>query len=196
MGLLIANKTPHEIWIGNNQDVKQIYLGNNLIWSKPEIPWTFFDSGYIDGITWDNNFYTLSSSTAAEGGGISNSSIHFMSSNPSAKANASTPVYIPWNASVLKVEVGRYYQSGRTYPKMSFGFLPNQSGIGMEDTSAGGILSSATVNMSGGSLVFGEYSLEIPDEYKCSSDYRVIVSYVGSSNYNRSDLYIRKVWFE
>ena len=193
--LLIGTKQPHEIWLGNTE-IKQLYLGNNLIWEKPIVPWIFFDSAYIDGIAWSNNFYTFSGGTAS-GGTLSNNGIHFYSSSV-AYANASTPVYIPWNATKLLAEIGYYYQSGRGYPKMSFGFLPNQSGIQMTDTSKGGILSeTTTINNLGGGYKSTTFSLDIPQNYKCSSDYRIVINFLGTNtSYAAAHMYIYKVWFE
>lgn len=197
--LLIGTNEPHEIWLGTDQSFSSLYAGNNLIWEKPAAPWTFFDSGYITDISWTRDFYNLTGSTGASGGSLLQNCIRFYASSNAAYANMSTPVYIPWNVTTLNLQVGRYYDSGRAYPKCSFGLLPNESGITMTSTAQGGILSGTkTVNVSSGSsgYYYTTYTLTIPDEYKCSSDYRIVLNYLGSSaSATRSDILFKKVWF-
>ena len=175
-----------------------IYNGNEWI-EIPKIPLVFFDTTYLENIVWDETFYTLFSNNVANKTGLNQErGIHYYTEYTNGAANISTPVFIPCGVKALKVKLGRYWEGGRSFPKCSFGFLPNKTGIKMTDTSSGGVLVNETLNFNSSTAGYQSttYSLTIPEDYKGSEDYRIIINFLGSTNGTRCDLYIQKVWFE
>lgn len=206
--LLIGNNEPHEILLGNDSNgVQQIYLGNELIWEKPDYPWVLYDrsvSTSVNGITWAQEKFSNPSgySNDAEYAHQTYGMFNY-STSTSGYGNwaTSTPIYVPHNATYLKVQLGYYSSNSRSY--YSFGFFPASSSK-MTVGAISGQMTGRTALTTGyefqkDSRYYRTYSLTIGDQIKCTDTYCVFVNFLGSvGNVSgaRGDLYIYKVWFE
>lgn len=203
----------NQIFVNNSWREFQPYIYHEGVWRLAstniyhqnewkeisKVPTLFFDNGApIDGIVWDRNFYKIPEGKTIAYTTDSSYGMHDYSSSPDAYANRSTPVFIPGSATALKVLLYHYYESGRARPIFQFGFLKNNSEIEMTDTSQGKLTSTNEVffENTGNGYIPATFELTIDETLKNSTDYRIVINYLGSKNYNASHLYINKVWFE
>lgn len=206
--LLIGNNEPHEILLGNDSNgVQQIYLGNELIWEKPDYPWILYDRGTstsVNGITWAQEKFSnpTSYNTDAEYSHQSYGMFNYSTSTIGyGNWSTSKPIYVPHNATTLKVQLG-YYKSN-SLPYYSFGFFPSTS-TKMTVGAISGQMTARTKMTTGyefqlSSRYYKTFSMTIGDQIKCTDSYCVFVNFLGSSNSvsgTRADLYVYKVWFE
>ena len=120
--LLIGNTEPHEILLGNNSDgVKQIYLGNELIWERPNYPWILYDRDIdtsVNGVTWvqekfsNPTSYNYDAVYLHQTYGMFNYSTYVYGYGNWA---TSTPIYVPHNAKYLKAQLGYHVSNSRPY---------------------------------------------------------------------------------
>lgn len=184
--LLIGETRPAEIWVGE-QEVKQIYLGEELVWERVPDIWTLYNAGEVNGVTWKANSMTTGGNTNASTKNNSSYLLIYSSSNAVGNWITSSTIRIPRQAKYLEL----YFNTANSAPDVNFGLiLPNaSSGV---DVSKGGQLYGWQNNVSG----YTTFKMTIQDDLKGSSKYKVAVSgRMQASVGNRQDLNIRRVRF-
>lgn len=189
-----------------------LYHNNEWIeFSTVQLPFILFDQGYIDGIQWERNYFSLPSDAVAVDGSTDPSrgndglatvqgtkNIHAYASKHNAAVNFSTLIKIPHKANKINFTLGYFYQSynDRAYPKYQVGFL-HETAKTMVDTEKGGYLTDeVALSGLGGGYQFTTISVST-NNFKNSSNYRTVINYLGSDNTGtQSHFYIQKVWFE
>ena len=198
MSLLIGTKTPQEIWLGNNE-IKQLYLGNNLIWERiPDVyePW-ILDVGTADGVTWTPQAYANPNSYGIASCADQTTKLRiYISQNSSSTINygnswsTTNTIRIPRDASTLNIRINK--GSGYYIGNYCFGLLLPEASD-WKDITNGGVISS-TLSVPSGTTI-ATPSITIPESMRGSNDYKIVIGFWGLRN-TAKELLISRVWFE
>lgn len=178
--LLLGDTRPNEIWLNEQNEIKQIYMGQDLIWERVPDIWTLYYNGTINGITWQKNAYgeaatALTPSTYLQ---------LYSSSVVRGSWRTSTPIRVPRTAHTLQVRLAKY----NTTPRANFGLIHKSvtGDLGHTNVSNGGQI-YGWFNGFGGNNAISTLNMTLNDNLKNSTDYYFVVTalFPGSS---RSDL--------
>lgn len=182
--LLLGDTRPNEIWLNEQNEVKQIYMDQDLIWErKPDI-WTYFNNGFINDITWTANAY----GEAAKA--LTKTSYLQLYYTGSARGSwrTSSPVRIPRTAAKLQV---KFKKTNSGTLRATFGLVHESvtGGTGQVSTANGG-QNYGWTSLSGTATWTMTLNSNLPN----SNEYYIVCSALISGT-SRADLEIYTVRF-